>query len=860
MKPRCRAVLAFLIAMAALVGGVSPGGAQGELHQGPQDDTPEITSPGSSSGTWGLVLPHFARSGHSAICDPIRDRMIVFGGRDGGFSSPLRNDVLALPLAGGQTWTTLATAGPSPPGRTQHTAIYDSRRDRMVVFGGNSPALSNDVWVLSLSGTPTWARLTPAGTPPSPRFGHSAIYDPVRDRMVVFGGYDGQTLNDTWELSLGENPAWSLLPAGGTAPRWRYGHSAVYDPSGDRMIICGGLSGGVPYSFVSILSFSDGQTWSDVTSVTNPPPGRYGHTAAWDPDYGRMLVFGGDEGFRRSDDVWILRLHDQQPAWFATTLPGPKPTGRMWHSMVFDPARSRVMVFGGENGMHFNDVWILRGEAGITSGWARITPPDTPPSGRIGHSAIYDPLRDRMLVFGGAAGVITDEVWGMELGASPTSTLLAPTGTPPAGRIGHSTIYDPVRDRMLAFGGRDNLLSGRNDVWALSLTGTPAWIALAPSGVAPPVRYDHSAIYDPVRDRMIVFAGFGPLGYLYDIWSLSLGQSMAWTQISPGYTPFQLGPRYGHTAVYDSFGDRMVVYGGADGSGDSLTWALSLQSEPTWTILAPSGPGERRYHTAIYDPLRNRMVIFGGLGYPPDAWGLSLGASPAWTALGEGTPPTVISNSAVYDARADRMIVFGGVNSDGYTPCAVWALDWGQPVSALVSLASAEASPGLVSLTWYGAEAPGQPADVQRRRESSDWETIGGITADGTRRFRYVDRAVTPGSRYAYRLAYLSDEGEQLTAEHWVTVPVRSFALLGFHPNPAGRVPMASFALPDDRPALLEVFDLGGRRVAALDVGDFGPGQHRLRLAEGAGLRAGIYVLRLTQANLSATARGVVLP
>jgi hypothetical protein len=42
---------------------------------------------------------------------------------------------------------------------------------------------------------------------------HSAIYDPVRDRMVVFGGFDGlgNLHNDVWVLSLAGAPTWSLL-------------------------------------------------------------------------------------------------------------------------------------------------------------------------------------------------------------------------------------------------------------------------------------------------------------------------------------------------------------------------------------------------------------------------------------------------------------------------------------------------------------------------------------------------------------------------------------------------------------------------------------------------------------------------
>jgi hypothetical protein len=84
--------------------------------------------------------------------------------------------------------------------RYRHTAVYDPVRDRMVVFGGHGdfPFL-NDVWALSLAGSPAWSELAPAGIPPSARDGHTASYDPVRDRMVVFGS-SLDKLNDVWAL------------------------------------------------------------------------------------------------------------------------------------------------------------------------------------------------------------------------------------------------------------------------------------------------------------------------------------------------------------------------------------------------------------------------------------------------------------------------------------------------------------------------------------------------------------------------------------------------------------------------------------------------------------------------------------
>jgi hypothetical protein len=76
----------------------------------------------------------------------------------------------------------------------------------MTVFGGLvNYALANDVWVLSnangLAGTPAWTQLTPTGEP-TKRYGHSAVYRSSNNRMIVFGGLSVLGLaNDVWVLS-----------------------------------------------------------------------------------------------------------------------------------------------------------------------------------------------------------------------------------------------------------------------------------------------------------------------------------------------------------------------------------------------------------------------------------------------------------------------------------------------------------------------------------------------------------------------------------------------------------------------------------------------------------------------------------
>ena len=284
--------------------------------------------------------------------------MLVFGGETGLPS--MSNEVWALSLSGDTAWTRITPVGGTPEPRTSHTTIYDAAHDRMVVFGGvSSSAYLRDVWALSLSPQPTWTPLNPAGTLPLARFEHSAIYDPVQRRMVVFGGLNMSlsSLSDIWALSLDGTPAWTQITPAGTRPAARSGHRAIWDPRRDRMVVSGGynyLGGPPPGGEIWALAL-DRPEWTLLAPVGTPPGSMEMHTAVYDPAGDRMLVFGGSNG---SNDLWELRWGSSS-ARSAASARGLPPTD------VLDPAPPQISPNPSRGGVTISFSLAHAGEASV---------------------------------------------------------------------------------------------------------------------------------------------------------------------------------------------------------------------------------------------------------------------------------------------------------------------------------------------------------------------------------------------------------------------------------------------------------------------------------------------------------------
>jgi len=292
--------------------------------------------------------------------------MIVIGGRN---ASGSLKDVQSLQLVPGTAWSAGTEMGGSLAG---HSAIFDSKHNRIVVFGGGpvGEMLTNNVYQYSLTDS-KWSVVATVGLTEPPRRYHSAIYDPLNQRMIVFGGSDdnGGTFDDVRALSLpapAETHVWTPLILGVA----RELHIAIYDARNERMIVFGGSVTTLPslsytaYNDVHALSLptTGAITWTILTPTGTPPSMRDGAAAVYDNANQRMILMGGKTSNNSfSNEVWELSLPvSGSSEWKLLSPGGTSPEPRMRHTTVYDPVSQRLVLFGGAStGIYYGDTWFL---------------------------------------------------------------------------------------------------------------------------------------------------------------------------------------------------------------------------------------------------------------------------------------------------------------------------------------------------------------------------------------------------------------------------------------------------------------------------------------------------------------------
>ncbi|MBI5949547.1 MAG: hypothetical protein HY875_15515 [Chloroflexi bacterium] len=552
--------------------------------------------------------------------------MLVFGGVR-AFPDGLTNELWAYSPSGNQ-WTQQIPQGLAPPARANHSAVWDSESQRMLVFGGANGEASDvlgDLWAYDPK-QKTWTKLDPPGVKPGPRQSHTAVWDADQQQMLVYGGWafvpGTPNLSELWSYTPGSN-SWQLMDPTGDEPDGRLRHAAAWDDLHHEMLVFGGLATKTGWSNEVHAYSTHDNAWISRAQPTVAPPNTNRVSAAWDPLHSQLLVFGGIGECFVKNDLWAYSTISRE--WKRRGL-GPNSSRtyiREGGSAVFDESDGSFLLFGGCSGSSPTNEVVRLSTANGSFTTLQVDGVVPPP--RVAHQAVWDPGGRDMYMFGGTGPGAGEDLWRFSTDTGTWQRLAFPGPGPfPPGRMEFAMAWDPATRRLFIFGGVGGPAGRWGDAWIYS-ADSDSWTKIVTAGPEPSARGYPAGAWDSSTHRFLVYGGWSQderfAKILYkEIWAYD-PTANHWTVIPQ--TSAQPSLRAKLDVVWDPVGGRLLLFGGEVVESNDLDtphllnelWEWRPQTN-TWTELKPGGllPSVRYLHSVGLDSNRQELWSFGGYG------------------------------------------------------------------------------------------------------------------------------------------------------------------------------------------------------------------------------------------------------
>ena len=349
---------------------------------------------------------------------------------------------------------------------------------------------------------------------PSQRSEIYGIADELSNSILVFGGNEGPIvdqypkavfLDETWLFEPGFG--WTEIEGAGPSARGRYG--AAYDAAGRRALIFGGRyrdegASGDYTLFRELWAFDfEAREWSLLSEKQGPKKRTY-PSMFWDDQEQALYLFGGMTNkspmvIEVAEDLW--RYKDGQ--WEELEMGGDVPSTRTFLGEAWDPNRREMILFGGQVGNYwdlaYNETYALNID---TLEWTRLNRGNkNSPSTRMHAQLTYDPVGERVLLFGGHTDIgDANDLWELDSETGKWSLLREAdgfTGEPlgcmdnasevPANYVDqdltaperrHRGMFTALHNSLWIFGGMHAECSDHlDDTWRYGLDGDD-WVEL----------------------------------------------------------------------------------------------------------------------------------------------------------------------------------------------------------------------------------------------------------------------------------------------------------------------------------------------------------------------------------------------
>jgi hypothetical protein len=491
-----------------------------------------------------------ARIYSGATFNPIRDRMIIFGGTSISADGKTTTNLTDTWEFDGTTWTQLSATGPAV---LKPLLVYDTANNRVIMIGSNDKSATL-MYRLDLSNA-TWVQMTEVTALPTCAVDAQMVYQTHDNTIVLFGGVctDSAVTGDTWEF---DGTAWKKNDSASDPDRLS-AEGMAYDSVRQQTMMFGGtLAFGSPTGGTHVYT---NHVWSTPPDPVASPAGRSLFAFVSNPDQQLVWMFGGmndtglgTEFWQFQNGVWSKLPTTNGPGVCPTpngvydsnrmklvvvcsdstlyewdgavwkTISGlkPVPTLRSFSSMAYDATLKKTVLFGGFDGVNYiNETWTWDGAA-----WTRVK--NNPPTSRALAALWFDPTLKKTVLFGGIGRKSSvdrierfNDMWSFD---GSGWTQIKNVATVPDQRYGAQVAVDPRSGKVLLFGGLvlQNLGATQNQFYAndfWSWDGT-TWTKVSTNGTPPP-RENGALAYDPSTNRMVLFAGYSGF-YLSDLWML----------------------------------------------------------------------------------------------------------------------------------------------------------------------------------------------------------------------------------------------------------------------------------------------------------------------------------------------------
>jgi len=320
------------------------------------------------------------------------------------------------------TFSEMATKKAGPKPRIMAAVFFRKKANQLLICGGGLETLNlqGDLWSLDLK-TKEWSQIKPENGDLKKIGVPAGIYDEKRDRLVVVVQKISGEIEAYW-YSLAENK-WNNVAPVGDVPKAVSRTPPIYDPKADSMVFFGGAAWENPdnthyrtvyYGDLYSLSLKD-LKWKKLATKGESPLPRNGQVQIYDSKTHSLVMYGGigtDKTGKEMvfNDVWVLDLAKLQ--WKKVEAKGIKIEPRCNHCGVYDPVKHRMIVFGGGAMMdkQFSDLLALDLD---TYTWSRVRTKLPVTLQLSGAAAAWDSNANRMLVFGGIqpGRMVMNSVW-----------------------------------------------------------------------------------------------------------------------------------------------------------------------------------------------------------------------------------------------------------------------------------------------------------------------------------------------------------------------------------------------------------------------------------------------------------------